>query len=439
MDSRAKKTALLIVICSAIVIMAAVAAVNINELPDRSAKNSDAQQTASVSQVIEEDGRVSGADLSAFLRDSDFFDSDAETDGQTEETQTDAEERSGTQRKGTLLTLLASSVERDIRVKITDADGEPVAGEEFMVVVEDTGAYVDEDRDGIILISDVKPGEYKVSLSEADGYEVPADPVNVRVKSIVSYTVIDDIEFFVHSEDEVDTAADDTETGLLDITDEDDTQYTSLLDLEGERENAVSLGIDVSKWNNEIDWELVKAEGVDFAIIRCGYRGSSTGWLIEDPYFYKNLEGAKKAGIRVGVYFFSQAVDLVEAVEEASMVVTLLGDTELDYPVFIDTESAGGNGRADNLDINTRTAVINAFCRTIENAGYTAGVYASRNWYLGNINMDELGSWKIWLAEYRQTPEYEGRYDLWQYTSSGAIAGIEGRVDLNVSYIGMED
>ncbi|MCD8038377.1 MAG: hypothetical protein LUE96_04760 [Lachnospiraceae bacterium] len=439
MDSRAKKTALLIVICSAIVIMAAVAAVNINELPDRSAKNSDAQQTASVSQVIEEDGRVSGADLSAFLRDSDFFDSDAETDGQTEETQTDAEESSGTQRKGTLLTLLASSVERDIRVKITDADGEPVAGEEFMVVVEDTGAYVDEDRDGIILISDVKPGEYKVSLSEADGYEVPADPVNVRVKSIVSYTVIDDIEFFVHSEDEVDTAADDTETGLLDITDEDDTQYTSLLDLEGERENAVSLGIDVSKWNNEIDWELVKAEGVDFAIIRCGYRGSSTGWLIEDPYFYKNLEGAKKAGIRVGVYFFSQAVDLVEAVEEASMVVTLLGDTELDYPVFIDTESAGGNGRADNLDINTRTAVINAFCRTIENAGYTAGVYASRNWYLGNINMDELGSWKIWLAEYRQTPEYEGRYDLWQYTSSGAIAGIEGRVDLNVSYIGMED
>ncbi len=439
MDSRAKKTALLIVLCSAIVIMAAVAAVNINELPDRSAKNSDAQQTASVSQVIEEDGRVSGADLSAFLRDSDFFDSDAGTDGQTEETQTDAEESSGTQRKDTLLTLLASSVERDIRVKITDADGEPVAGEEFMVVVEDTGAYVDEDRDGIILISDVKPGEYKVSLSEADGYEVPADPVNVRVKSIVSYTVIDDIEFFVHSEDEVDTAADDTETGLLDITDEDDTQYTSLLDLEGERENAVSLGIDVSKWNNEIDWELVKAEGVDFAVIRCGYRGSSTGWLIEDPYFYKNLEGAKKAGIRVGVYFFTQAVDLVEAVEEASMVVTLLGDTELDYPVFIDTESAGGNGRADNLDINTRTAVINAFCRTIENAGYTAGVYASRNWYLGNINMDELGSWKIWLAEYRQTPEYEGRYDLWQYTSSGAIAGIDGRVDLNVSYIGMED
>jgi GH25 family lysozyme M1 (1,4-beta-N-acetylmuramidase) len=119
------------------------------------------------------------------------------------------------------------------------------------------------------------------------------------------------------------------------------------------------------------------------------------------------------------------------------MVVTLLGDTKLDYPVFIDTEGAGGNGRADDIDPATRTAVVNAFCHTIQNAGLDAGVYASRNWYLNNLNVDDLDGQSIWLAEYRQTPEYEGKYDIWQYTSSGSVAGIEGRVDLNISYLGI--
>jgi len=337
------------------------------------------------------------------------------------------------------LTVSASSVERDIRVKIMDDRGEVVSGQEFAVEVADTGVYVDEDRDGIILISDIKPGEYKVSLEQQQGFKVPASPVSVRVKSIVSYTVIDDIDFFVHAESEVDILKEDTSDKELDSEDEDDSQYTALLELEeDERANAVKLGIDVSKWNGEIDWEVVKAEGVDFAIIRCGYRGSSSGWLLEDPYFYKNLTGAKKAGIKVGLYFFTQATNLVEAVEEASMVVSLLGDTEIEYPVFIDTEGAGGNGRADNLDPGTRTAVVNAFCQTIQNAGLDAGVYSGRNWFYNNLIVDEMDAPNVWLAEYRQTPLYEGRYDMWQYTSNGSVAGIEGRVDLNVSYLGIE-
>ena len=337
------------------------------------------------------------------------------------------------------LTISASSVERDIRVKIMDDRGDVVSGQAFAVEVADTGVYVDEDEDGIIVISDIKPGEYRLTLNEQQGFQVPASPVSVRVKSIVSYTVIDDIDFFVHAESEVDILKEDTGDKELDSEDEDDSQYTALLDMEeDERANAVKLGIDVSKWNGEIDWEIVKAEGVDFAIIRCGYRGSSSGWLIEDPYFYQNLTGAKKAGIKVGLYFFTQATNLVEAVEEASMVVSLLGDTEIDYPVFIDTEGAGGNGRADNLDPATRTAVVNAFCQTIQNAGLDAGVYSGRNWYYNNLVVDEMDAPNIWLAEYRQTPLYEGRYDMWQYTSSGSVAGIEGRVDLNISYLGIE-
>ena len=387
------------------------------------------------SQIIEADGKVHGADLSAFMKDSEFFDADV-PNSSNQNTYDEVDENGNPVRS---LTISASSVERDIRVKIMDDKGDVVPGQAFEVEVADTGVYVDEDKDGVILISDIKPGEYKVSLGEQQGFKVPAAPVSVRVKSIVSYTVIDDIDFFVHAESEVDILKEDTKDKKLDSEDEDDSQYTALLDMEeDEHANAVKLGIDVSKWNGEIDWEVVKAEGVDFAIIRCGYRGSSSGWLLEDPYFYKNLTGAKKAGIKVGLYFFTQATNLVEAVEEASMVVSLLGDTEIEYPVFIDTEGAGGNGRADNLDPGTRTAVVNAFCQTIQNAGLDAGVYSGRNWFYNNLIVDEMEAPNVWLAEYRQTPLYEGRYDMWQYTSSGSVAGIEGRVDLNISYLGIE-
>lgn len=436
MDSKGKRIGILFALCILLAVMAAVVLMNYNRFVGKDARPAGSGSADSVSsQIIEADGKVHGADLSAFLKDSEFFDADVpNSSGQN--TYDEVDENGDPVRS---LTVSASSVERDIRVKIMDDRGEVVSGQEFAVEVADTGVYVDEDRDGIILISDIKPGEYKVSLEQQQGFKVPASPVSVRVKSIVSYTVIDDIDFFVHAESEVDILKEDTSDKELDSEDEDDSQYTALLDLEeDERANAVKLGIDVSKWNGEIDWEVVKAEGVDFAIIRCGYRGSSSGWLLEDPYFYKNLTGAKKAGIKVGLYFFTQATNLVEAVEEASMVVSLLGDTEIEYPVFIDTEGAGGNGRADNLDPGTRTAVINAFCQTIQNAGLDAGVYSGRNWFYNNLIVDEMDAPNVWLAEYRQTPLYEGRYDMWQYTSNGSVAGIEGRVDLNVSYLGIE-
>lgn len=436
MDSKGKKIGMLLVLCALLTVAAAVALANYNRLTGKDTRAVAGSQTDSAfNQIIEADGKVHGADLSAFMKDSDFFDADV-PNSSSQNTYDEVDENGNPVRS---LTISASSVERDIRVKIMDDRGDVVSGQAFAVEVADTGVYVDEDEDGIIVISDIKPGEYRLTLNEQQGFQVPASPVNVRVKSIVSYTVIDDIDFFVHAESEVDILKEDTGDKELDSEDEDDSQYTALLDMEeDERANAVKLGIDVSKWNGEIDWEIVKAEGVDFAIIRCGYRGSSSGWLIEDPYFYQNLTGAKKAGIKVGLYFFTQATNLVEAVEEASMVVSLLGDTEIDYPVFIDTEGAGGNGRADNLDPATRTAVVNAFCQTIQNAGLDAGVYSGRNWYYNNLVVDEMDAPNIWLAEYRQTPLYEGRYDMWQYTSSGSVAGIEGRVDLNISYLGIE-
>lgn len=436
MDSKGKKIGILFVLCVILAVMAGVVFVNYNRLMGKDSSTFAGSSTDSVfNQIIEADGKVHGADLSAFMKDSEFF--DAQAPGSSNQNTYDEVDENGEPVRN--LTILASSVERDIRVKIIDDKGDVVSGQEFAVEVADMGVYVDEDKDGVILISDIKPGEYRLSLNEQSGFKVPESPVNVSVKSIVSYTVIDDIDFFVHAESEIDILKEDTKDKKLDSEDEDDSQYTALLDMEDdERENAVKLGIDVSKWNGEIDWEIVKAEGVDFAIIRCGYRGSSSGLLIEDPFFYKNLTGAKKVGIKVGLYFFTQATNLVEAVEEASMAVSLLGGTKIEYPVFIDTEGAGGNGRADNLDPGTRTAVVNAFCQTIQNAGLDAGVYSGRNWYYNNLIVDQMDAPNIWLAEYRQTPLYEGRYDMWQYTSSGSVAGIEGRVDLNISYLGIE-
>ncbi len=195
-----------------------------------------------------------------------------------------------------------------------------------------------------------------------------------------------------------------------------------------------AFGIDVSKWNGTIDWQAVKNSGVNYVIIRCGYRGSSTGALVEDPKFRANIKGASDAGIKVGIYFFSQAVNRNEAVEEASMVLELIKGYKISYPVFLDVESSGG--RADGIDKNTRTDVIKAFCETIQNSGYTAGVYANKSWLTNKIDAGQLSRYKIWLAQYASTPTYTGRYDMWQYKSTGRVTGISGNVDLNLSYLG---
>ena len=195
-----------------------------------------------------------------------------------------------------------------------------------------------------------------------------------------------------------------------------------------------TMGIDVSKWNGSIDWNAVKNSGVSYVIIRVGYRGSSQGALIDDSKFESNIKGATAAGLKVGVYFFTQAVDEVEAVEEASMVLERIQGYRISYPVFLDVEPSGG--RADSISRETRTAVCRAFCETIQNAGYTAGIYANKTWLSEKINTGELGAYKIWLAQYAAAPTYTGRYDLWQYKSTGRISGISGDVDMNISYLG---
>ncbi len=197
-----------------------------------------------------------------------------------------------------------------------------------------------------------------------------------------------------------------------------------------------TLGIDVSKYQPSINWSSVKSSGISYAIVRCGYRGSSTGALIQDPYFVSHIKGAKSAGLKVGVYFFTTALSEAEAVEEASMCAALCSGYGINYPVFMDVESSNRAG-FNSMSASQRTAIIRAFCNTVKSAGYTPGVYANKTWLSSYMNASELSGYKIWLAQYNAGgPTYSGRYDLWQYTSKGSVNGISGNVDMNQSYLG---
>lgn len=419
MDSKLRKTAILASLAAILLICLSVAYANRQSPGGRQAKTAGtptAQEADEGEERAAPDGQV-GDDLSAFLRDNTFFDPE---ENPVLDAARDAAYR---------LSLLVTSVEKDLRVQVVDGDGEPVAGHSFLIELDQTEEYKDLDRDGVIYIGDLPAGEYSVRLLPAEGYQVPANPLRVQVKDKVEYVAIEDISLLLKTEADIDVAQEDTAVAEANA-DADETEIKGFQATSG----GARVGIDVSKWNGSIDWDKVQKDGVAFAIIRAGYRGSVTGSLVEDPYFAANMKGAAASGIPVGVYFFTQAVNEVEAVEEASAVIELIREYELTYPVFIDTEGAGGNGRADGLSPEIRTLVCEAFCRTVENAGYRAGVYASRNWYNNNLYTDRLEPYYIWLAEYRGTPLYQGYYEMWQYTSKGSVDGIAGNVDMNIAY-----
>ncbi|MGN0318094.1 MAG: GH25 family lysozyme [Lachnospira sp.] len=194
-----------------------------------------------------------------------------------------------------------------------------------------------------------------------------------------------------------------------------------------------TLVIDVSKYNGDIDWKAVKDSGIEYAIIRAAYRGYSTGRLSRDSYFEQNINNATAAGLKVGVYIYSSAINTAEAVDEASLLVNLCKPYNVTLPLIIDVEdSESGAGRADKLSMSERTSIINAFCSTVKSAGYSAMVYANKDWLTNCINVSDIntGCW-IWMAQYSSKFTYSGSFDMWQFTSSGTVPGITGPVDIS--------
>lgn len=410
MDSKLRRTVILWSMGLVAVLILLVLWMNRDKTATESKPNQTVQQ-----EIVPETQPEKETDLKAFLKDETFFDQEQNTF--LEDYLKDS------------LSLLITSVEKDMRIRVVDDMGELVTGQSFHVTLNDKDTYKDLDQDGVLYIGELSAGEYQVALAPIEGYKVPKTATRVHVRDHVEYVAIGDISLLIKTEAEIDAEAEDT--AVLDaVSDADKTEIKRMQATQG---NA-KLGIDVSKWQGDIDWDKVKNAGINYAIIRAGYRGSVTGALVQDPYFEANMRGATSSALPVGVYFFTQATNEVEAVEEASMVIQMLRPYKLTYPVFIDTEGAGGNGRADGLDADTRTLVCEAFCRTLENAGYKAGVYASRNWLNTCLNMARLNQYVIWLAEYRSVPLYQGYYEMWQYTSKGKVDGIEGNVDFNISY-----
>ncbi|HAJ98103.1 MAG TPA: hypothetical protein DCO72_10260 [Ruminococcus sp.] len=197
--------------------------------------------------------------------------------------------------------------------------------------------------------------------------------------------------------------------------------------------------IDVSRYQKSINWDAVAADGVQQAIIRMGYRGyGNEGTLVTDQYFRTNLEEATRVGLDVGLYFYTQATTVAEAIEEANFVLDGLNGYPLSLPIYYDIEKVeGATGRMDKANLTTeqRTQLCEAFCSTIEAAGYRAGVYANKSWLTNYLYADRLSAkYSIWLAHYTTSTSYSGDYDVWQFTASGSVAGITGGVDRSVCY-----
>lgn len=193
------------------------------------------------------------------------------------------------------------------------------------------------------------------------------------------------------------------------------------------------LGIDVSYCQPEIDWQQVADAGVEFVMIRLGWRGSEQGMIFEDEYVRQHYEGAKAAGLAVGGYFFSQAINNQEAAEEAMFVVDMIRDWEMDMPIVFDWEYIDENARTANMDARTLTDCTRTFCEVIRQAGYQPMIYF--NWYQGRdlLYLEELTEFDFWLAMYGTEMDYPYQVDMWQYSCTGSVPGIPVDVDLNLA------
>lgn len=204
---------------------------------------------------------------------------------------------------------------------------------------------------------------------------------------------------------------------------------------------ASTEGIDVSSYSGDIDWKKVKDSGIDFAMIRVGGRGyGESGEMYTDERALEYINGAKAEGIKVGAYFFSQAINTEEAIEEADYVKSVLGDIKLDYPVAYDWEIIkDDDARTDNVSASQATECARAFCDRVKELGYTPILYSpSRELYF-KYDLSRLADIDIWYCEYANVPTFYYEFSMWQYSVTGTIDGIEGAVDLNICFTNVAD
>lgn len=194
--------------------------------------------------------------------------------------------------------------------------------------------------------------------------------------------------------------------------------------------------IDLSKYNRVVDWKAV-SDNVDGIILRVGYRGYSSGKIVLDPMFKNYARECFNYAIPFGIYFMSQAITPMEAIEEADFALNYAEDFNASLPIFIDSEDGDGTAkivRADALNKIDRTNVCEFFCNTINNSRRKAGIYASTSWFENRLDVSRLNNYLLWVAQYGPKCTAKHRVDMWQYTSSGQVPGINGKVDCSILY-----
>jgi GH25 family lysozyme M1 (1,4-beta-N-acetylmuramidase) len=219
---------------------------------------------------------------------------------------------------------------------------------------------------------------------------------------------------------------------VSDLSPDDFTESGNVVAYKGEAYDTL-LGVDVSFYQGDVDWQAVKDSGVDFAMIRCGYRGATEGNIYEDETFRQNIEGALAAGLRVGAYFFSQSLGAQEAAEEAQFVIGLLADYDITMPVAFDWEPIS-DSRTDAVDADALTASAVVFCEMVKDAGYDPAVYLYRYLAYHDYDLTRLKDYTLWVGAPGSAPDFYYACSIWQFSYTGSVPGISTDVDMNLYF-----
>lgn len=196
------------------------------------------------------------------------------------------------------------------------------------------------------------------------------------------------------------------------------------------------FGVDISKYNGTVDFAKLKNNSVDFVMIRLGSRGYGSGQILLDENFHENMKGASEAGLNIGVYFFSQAITIEEATEEAAFVAENLTDYKVTYPVVFDMEYIENDiSRIETLSKDAKTTIAATFMSSIQTAGYQPMIYGTKEWLIKEIDLTKLTMYDVWYSQQADIPDYPYQFQIWQYSLKGQIAGISGDVDFNISFV----
>ncbi len=425
MDSRLKNSVILLTFLLCISIVAIVVVANLDKI--RNLKN-DTASSYSESKVepatsANDAGftRI-GGDLYAWQNDPGFFDNESDTLAKR------------IMEKICDLSIACVSVEKDARVFVRDYEGNLKTGIMFEVVFKQGAkefSVKDYDMDGMVYADNLETGDYEISLLPVSEYTVPEKPETLMVKEAVEYFAIEGIDALMKTVDDILPEKED----LMVVTAAENVSKTVLTSTNFDPACVYGIDLPTDVNYDNIDWNEVYASGIRFVMLRAGFRGAANGAIVVDADFKESARKAYMAGLDVGAYFFSQAIDEVEAVEEASALIEITKDVNITYPLCIRFDRAGGFSRADELDSETRTLVAEAFCQTIKNMGYTPCVYSSSDRLLVGLKSKRIEKYCVWMAEFTNPPEYDGVYDIWQYSNRGKIKGIDETVYLNASYI----